>query len=203
MKNRIKILEEKLESFGNKLGRLQGEVDLLDKQQKTSEEDIKKYKENGENYKKAVEIVSLVQKISNEKVKESFEQIVTHALNFIYDSNDYKFELVFTKRGSLPELKFSVKTPDKDEAFDPLDTDGGGTINILSFALRVVLMEISNPKTQGFILSDESFANLSSEYIENAGRFLKEVNTKMKRQIIAISHQKPLLDIADNLIEIK
>ena len=58
-------------------------------------------------------------------------------------------------------------------------------------------MELVNPRIEGFIISDESFANLSSEHINRASEFLKELNTKFKRQIIAISHQQQMLDHAD------
>ena len=73
-------------------------------------------------------------------------------------------------------------------------TDAGGTLNIISLALRIVLMEVASPKIQGFIVSDESFANLSEEHVEQASQFLKEINQKMNRQIIAISHQTKMLD---------
>jgi DNA repair exonuclease SbcCD ATPase subunit len=64
-------------------------------------------------------------------------------------------------------------------------------------------MEVATPKINGFIISDESFANLSEDYVERASRFLKEINQKMNRQIIAISHQPKMLESASKLIEIK
>lgn len=203
MLTEIKNLEEKFEMFTQTLGSLKGEHKLLSEQQNKSESLIEKYKKDEIIYSQAVELLSLVQKVTRDKIKDSFETIVTHALNYIFESDKYKFELVFKRRGNLQELSFAVLTPDKDEAFDPLTTDAGGVLNVVSFALRVVLMEVSNPKVNGFILSDESFANLSSDHIEKASEFLQEINKKFKRQIIAISHQSQLLQSADKLIEVK
>lgn len=199
----IKQLEDQFEMFTQKVGSLQGEYKTLCEQQENSLTAINKYKEDEVTYTQAVELLSLVQKVTRDKIKNTFEDIVSHALNYIYESDKYSFHLVFGRRGNLQELDFAVQTPDKTEPFDPLTTDAGGTLNIISLALRIVLMEVASPKINGFILSDESFANLSEEHVEQASMFLKEINQKMKRQIICISHQSKMLDGADKLIEIK
>ena len=203
MQIEIKQLEDQFEMFTQKVGSLQGEHKTLCEQQNESESKIEQYKEDEITYNQAVELLSLVQKVTRDQIKNAFEDIVTHALNYIYESDQYSFHLVFGRRGNLQELDFAVQDPEKTEPFDPLTTDAGGTLNIISLALRVVLMEVASPKIKGFILCDESFASLSPEHVEQASLFLKEINQKMNRQIIAISHQTGMLDNADNLIEIK
>lgn len=203
MQEQIKQLEESFESFSQKVGELKGEYNTLKDQQEKSDILINTLKKDEETYTKAVELLSLVQQVTRDKIKEGFETIVTHALNYIFESDKYSFHLVFGRRGNLQELDFAVKTPEKDEALNPLDTDAGGILNIISFALRIVLMEVATPRINGFIISDESFANLSENHIEKASQFLKEINKKMGRQIIAISHQEKMLESADKLIEVK
>ena len=201
--NEIKQLESDFEEFTQRVGSLQGEYKTLSNQQNESATAIEKYKEDEVIYSQAVELLSLVQKVTRDKIKNAFEDIVTHALNYIYESDKYSFHLVFGRRGNLQELDFAVQTPDKTIPLDPMLTDAGGTLNIISLALRIVLMEVASPKIQGFIVSDESFANLSEEHVEQACQFLKEINQKMDRQVIAISHQSKMLDSADKLIEVK
>ncbi len=203
MLKEIENIESKFADFTQKVGILKGEYNTLFDQQEKSSLDIEKYKEDEITYIQAVELLSLVQKVTRDKIKNAFEDIVSHALNYIYESDKYSFHLIFSRRGNLQELDFAVQTPDKTEPLDPMNTDAGGTLNVISLALRIVLMEVASPKIKGFILSDESFANLSEEYVEQASQFLKEVNQKMNRQIIAISHQSKMLDGADNLIEVK
>ncbi len=203
MINEIKELEADFEEFTQRVGSLQGEYKTLSNQQNESTEAIREYKKDEVVYTQAVELLSLVQKVTRDKIKNAFEDIVTHALNYIYESDKYSFHLVFGRRGNLQELDFAVQTPDKTIPLDPMLTDAGGTLNIISLALRIVLMEVASPKIKGFILSDESFANLSEEHVEQASQFLKEINQKMNRQIIAISHQSKMMDSADKLIEVK
>lgn len=203
MKNEIKQLEDSFQEFTQKVGRLQGEFSTLKDQQEKSEVLIEKLKEDEENYAKAVELLSLVQKVTRDKIKDSFELIVTHALNYIYQSDKYSFHLQFEKRGNLHELKFGIKTPDCDEILNPLDTCAGGTLNIMSFAMRIVMMEVTSPKINGFIISDETFAHLSRDNRECACKFLQEVNKKMGRQVIVITQHDEMLEDVDKLIEVK
>lgn len=199
----IKQLEDSFQMFTQKLGSLQGEHKTLSEQQEKSEILIEKLKEDEIIYTQAVELLSLVQQVTRNKIKNGFETIVSHALNYIYESDKYSFHLEFSRRGNLQELNFAVQTPDKPESLDLLKTDAGGTKNIVSLALRIVLMEVASPKINGFIISDESFANLSEKFRPRASQFLKEMNQKMGRQIIAISHLPEMMESADCLIEVK
>ena len=193
MQSDIKQIEAQFEEFTQRVGELKGEYNTLLTQQNDSDILIDKLKKDEETYTKAVELLSLVQKVTRDKIKEGFESIVTHALNYIFESDKYSFHLVFGRRGNLQELNFAIQTPDKTEPLDPMTTDAGGTLNIISLALRIVLMEVASPKINGFIISDESFSNLSEDYVERASQFLKEINQRMGRQIIAISHQLMIL----------
>ena len=203
MQDEIKKLEEQFEEFTQNVGVLKGEYNTLLTQQNESDILIDKLKEDEETCAKAVELLSLVQEVTRDRIKQGFETIVTHALNYIYDSDKYSFHLEFSRRGNLQELNLAVQTPDKPESLDLLKTDAGGTKNIVSLALRIVLMEVSTPKINGFIISDESFANLSEKFRPRASQFLKEMNQKMNRQIIAISHLPEMMESADKLIEVK
>jgi len=129
---------------------------------------------------------------------------VSYALNYIFQSTDYEFYLDFNRRGNLQTLDFNVKTPEKDEALDLLVTSGGGVINIVSFALRLVLMEVCSPRINGMMILDETFANLSAEYQPLASAFLEEIGKRFKRQIIMITHSNEFIENSNyNKIEIK
>ena len=204
MQNQIKQLESSFEEFTQKVGRLQGEYSTLKEQQEKSEVLIKKLKEDEETYTKAVELLTIVQKATNENIKNSFEGIVSWALSYIFE-DEYKFCLEFGKRGNLSELNFAIKSPDLDEAFDPLDTRGGGILNVISLILRLVLMEVSTPKINGFIILDEAFKNVNGiQYINNLNEFVLEMNKKFNRQIIHITDMENFKsDSRYKLIEIK
>lgn len=195
-------LESKVTFINSELSSLEGKCSLLDEQISESEQKIKNLSHKKELYKKSVELLSLVQQATKEKIKEGFESIVSYALKYIYNA-DYEFSLEFGKRGNLQEIDFNVKTPDFKLPSDPKDTSGGGVLDILSLALRTALLELSKPKIEGFIVLDEPFKHLSKDYLQQAGEFLKAINKRINRQIIMITHKEEMLSNADNLIEIK
>lgn len=198
----LEQLKNSLDELTSKVSSLKGQENLLSEQIGSSKENIQEYRTKRIVYKKSIEFLTIVQGATKEKIKKGFEQIVTYALRFIY-SSDYKFELEFERIGNLQKLDFNIKTPDKQNPLNPMDTSGGGVLNILSLALRVSLLELIRPKLEGFLVLDEPFHNLSKEYMEQAHKFIEAINKKMGRQIILITHKSELLNSENNLIEIK
>ena len=169
-------LEKQFLELTRKLGVVQGEYKgIVSEKQKVSDT-LVSLERDKELYTKAVELLTAVQKVSQEKIKEGFETIITHAIQYVFE-NDCRFELNFGRRGNLQELDFNLKQPGFEEAYDILDTDSGGIINIVSTALRLVLMEINTPRIEGFVLLDEPFTNISKEndYLSRARDFIQEI----------------------------
>jgi len=194
IKNQISTLEQDVNS-------LKGKVSLLNKQHEDSiikQKDLQFLQTLNQ---KSTELLHFVKKVTQDKIKEMFENVVTEALNYIYQSNEYKFNLEFDKRGSLPTLKFNVKTPEMQENHNILSVSAGGNRDIIALALRFVLLEVS--KIPGFLFLDEPFRRLDNEEtINQTMKFIKELQTRIKRQIIIISHEQEVVDNADNSIVI-
>jgi len=202
MDNRISDLKNKLETFGNKVGQIQGQYNHIKQEYDNNLRQVTVLEKNVLNHQKAVELLSVVQKVTRDRIKNKFENLVNHALHYICGP-EYNFNLEFSTRGNLQEMRFNIQSPDCKEAHDPLEADSGGIIDIISFALRIVLLEINFPKNEGFIVLDESFKHLSRNFLPTTNQFLKEISKKLNRQIILVSHANELIENADNLIEIK
>jgi len=194
-------LESKLKELNKEVGSLQGQTDLLLSSINDNEDKVNLLKIAKERNLKAVEILNLVQKTTRDKIKDSFQMIVTHALRYIY-SDDYSFELDFNRRGNVSTMDFNIKTPEFTESASPEDTSGGGIIDICAFALRIVLLEVSAPKVEGSIILDESLKHLSKDFHYKTSKFLTEISKKLNRQIILITHQQEFIDNAENPIQI-
>jgi len=194
-------LENKLKELNKEVGSLEGQRDLLLSSIDDNQDKVNRLKIAKEQHLKAVEILNLVQKTTRDNIKESFEIVVTHALRYIY-SDDYSFELDFNRRGNLGTMDFNIKTPEFTESASPEDTSGGGVLDICALALRMVLLEVSTPKVEGCIILDESLKHLSKDYLYRASQFLNEINKKLGRQIIFITHQQEFIDNAEHSIEI-
>lgn len=201
----LKTLENQFSELTRQLGEVQGEYKHILSEKNMISESLCKLDHDKEIYSKAVELLTVVQKVSQEKIKEGFEGLITHALHYVFE-NDTSFELAFSRRGNLQELDFNIKKPGFVEAYDMLDTNSGGVINIVSSTLRLVLMEINTPKIEGFLLLDEPFTGVSEDgenYLERAKDFIQEIHEKLNRQIIIISHEKIYAESDYNIIEIK
>jgi len=198
----ISELKNKLEVLSNQVGQIQGQYSLMKKEYENDLNNLKQLEYNEIIYKKAVELLSVVQKISRDRIKEKFEGLVNHAIHAICGS-EYNFNLEFGKRGNLQELDFNIQSPECKEAHELIEGESGGLIDIVALALRIVLLEINQPKNQGFIVLDESLKGLSRNFLPNANQFLHEISHKLNRQIIFISHSDELIENSENTIEIK
>lgn len=199
----ISSFEQKYNEMNSSLASLEGKLSLSKEQLKENTEKVDKLNANKELYEKCAEFLSFVEKTSQEFIKESFESVVTHAMQYLY-GEECSFQLEFGKRGKLGELKFNIITKDLKSPADPLDTEAGGILDIVSLALRLVLLEISNPRVEGAIILDETFKHLDSNKLENASNFLDFINKKFKRQIIFITHHEKFIeDPSYNKIEVK
>ena len=196
-------LDNVFNNLNIELGNLNGQCVAIKKSIEDNEEDIIELKDKKERETKAVELLNFVQKVTREKTQKQFEQLVTYAIQYVFEDDKFEFALEFDRRGTLGTLEFNIKTPDLQEKADIIDTDSGGVINIVSLALRLVLLETFVPRNEGFIVFDESFAGLSEEYLPKASQFLKEISAKFNRQIIMITHKQEFKTHADKVLEIK
>lgn len=196
----INQIEHKISKMNKDLGRLEGQIEVSKNSISSNQSKIEKLKVDQETHSKAIEIINYVQEQSRDKVKDTFENIVTYALRFIY-STDYEFGIEFDRRGNLGTMNFNIKSPDFQEPAEPINTSGGGVIDIVALALRMVLLQLGEQK--GPVILDESLKHLSKEYLPNAVKFLNEINKRLNRQIIFITHQQEFIDNAEYSMEIK
>jgi len=195
-------LKESIQRLEKTVSSLKGRVDILEEQYQESTDKLSELKALELLNTKSVELLNVVQKATKELIKNIFEKITTHALQYIHQSDEYSFELEFGKRGNLPELNFSIKTPEMQEAHDIIDTRGGGSCDIISLALRFVLLEVS--KNDGFLFVDEPAKHLDNpETIAKMIEFIKETQKDTGRQIFVITHKQEIVDSVDNPIMIE
>lgn len=205
MKNKILQFESQLKLIEREKDSIQGQVELLESQIEQIENDIAEKKYHRELFEKCTNFLNYIQKNSNELVKQSFESIVTQALEFIMGKG-YKFTLEFSKRGNLSELFFCSSTPTKSTPtrIGISTPESGGVINIISLALRLVILKLAYPNKKGILYLDEPLKNLRGQtFLENANSFLKFIYDKFGYQIIVNSHEPELKTNPDfNLIQL-
>ena len=189
-----------IEEQERKSNQLVGQLTLLKAQIETSQKLIEKNIKDKEQYLKAVEVLNVVQKTMRDTIKDGFESLVTSALQTVFGET-YKFEIVYDRRGNFQEIDFVIKRPDLQEPVPILDTSAGGQVDIVTIALRIILLELVQQSNKSPLILDEAFKHVSKEYIESAGEFLKSMYAQMGRQIIFVTHEENLAKLADNTVQ--
>jgi DNA repair exonuclease SbcCD ATPase subunit len=130
------------------------------------------------------------------------EQLVTRGLQTIFDET-LSFHLVQSTRASAAQVDFLVRTtlPGGQVIETPvMDARGGGVAATVGFLLRlVVLLLRSGTSKENVLLLDETFAMVSSEYLERLGEFLRLVVDKTGVQIVLVTHQPVFGEYADRV----
>ena len=165
---------------------------------KSLEEGEKEYnilKQYNENLQKARVIIAEVGNFTQTYLKSYIEEMVTNALQAVFEE-DYQFVIDFEIKRNRAEAKISLKL--RGEETDPKDSCGGGILDVASFALRVILWSIENPKSSNVIILDEPMKFLHGK-IENAMKMIKDLSKKLNIQFIIVSQMEEFAENADKV----
>lgn len=85
----------------------------------------------------------------------------------------------------------------EDDGFEsnPLDSHGGGPVDVASFALRIMYWSLK--KNRPVIIDDEPFRNVSPDLQENVSDMLRMLSDKLGIQFILNSHAEGVNKSAD------
>lgn len=158
-------------------------------------------KRDYENLIKARWILTEVAKETQIRFKERVESLVTMAIQSVFDRS-FKFVLEFERKRNKLECRPIVMEGDAE--YVPKDDLGGGIIDIISFALRVVLWSLQQPRSRNTLILDEPMKYVGKgELLDRAGQMLREVSHRLGIQLILVTHEPQLADIADIAYEVE
>jgi len=169
---------------------------LQDFKEKNKLIEVKIVRNEGIEYEKLI-----LKKICEEARKESsefFKRLTTSALQSVFGANtELLVNLNETKDPA--GIDFLIKTiyDTYSTETDPADADGGGAADIVSLICFLTLNYLKRSENKASILLDEPTKFLSEGKSEKSGEFLKEMSQYLNRQIIMVTHQQTLKDIAD------
>jgi DNA repair exonuclease SbcCD ATPase subunit len=130
-------------------------------------------------------------------LKEDLDSLVTIALNIVYEDRDLKFAMLFDKsKAGISQYKPVIV--ENDEEFSPKEDQCGGSLDVISYALRIILHSFEKPKGRDFMLFDEPFKFLGGGVLaERASDMAKKINTDLGIQALIISHDETAISKAD------
>ena len=126
------------------------------------------------------------------------ESIVSAGMHKVFQ--DPTLGLVVEKKETARGYSYRLLIKHDDTIGNPMDSFGGGIQNVAAFLLRVIL--IKRFKLAKLLVVDESFNNISAEYIPNVSVMLKTLAEDHGYTILAVTHQPKLAEAAKNIYEV-
>jgi len=167
---------------------------IISSQKEDLENKLSTLKELGKSLIEAQEILNAAGVLAQSQFQEVVEKLVTEALQYVFGEN-YSFELDNQIFRNQPETHmFVVKDGVRRSLEDEL---GGGVLDIISFALRIIFWAIQVEKTEPIFILDEPLKFVSRDKMMLVGKMLKSFSDMLGLQIIMVSHEYDLIDIAD------
>jgi len=124
-----------------------------------------------------------IAKKTQENVKFHIERVGQSALDSIFPDT-YKFSIDFVSRKGKTEAEFSIIK--QDNKINPMNSSGGGIVDIISLSLRITLLSISGNRK--VMILDEPLRFVSKNYQPIIIDLLKELEKRLGLQFIMITH---------------
>ncbi len=182
----------------DKLQRIKGQKDILEKQLADKEEELQTKHQWYQDAMKAQTLIHKAAKESQEQIRYNIVTPVTTALQTVF-GDEFEFEMEFDTSNNNTVCKMYL-TKDGEE-YSILDSSGYGYADVISFALRVAVWTLT--KNRNVLILDEPFKFVSKDYWETTGQMIKEISDKLGIQIIMVTHNDVLADFADKTFIVK
>jgi DNA repair exonuclease SbcCD ATPase subunit len=127
---------------------------------------------------------SVAQKIQ-ETAHAKIATIVTRSLQAVF-SDPYEFKINFEQKRGRTEASLVFVRDGKE--FDPLDSTGGGPVDVASFALRISALLLSQPPVRRLFVMDEPLKFLSSEYRPRMAELILALAKELDLQFLITTH---------------
>jgi DNA repair ATPase RecN len=191
------VIERRVNKLNTSFRDVLAEKKVLKRELEATEEDKIKAGKRLVAMKKARALLQEVAQQTQKKLEYSVETLVTLALNSVFP-NAYDFKVQFEQKRNKTEC--SLWFNKSGDLLKPLDSSGGGPIDVAALALRMTFWRISD--VSPVLILDEPLKFVSADYREACGLILKELSSKLGVQIIMVTHLPELVPFSDKKIEI-
>jgi hypothetical protein len=156
---------------------------------------VKKLQEVKDTLQASIDAQLFLQNVAKDTqslIRCRIETIVNTAIHSIFGGK-YTFKLSFEIARNKTEANIVLLQNGKE--VDPLESTGGGVCAILSYTLQIILLLLSGaPRV---LVVDQLFGDISEKYKPLAYSVMSQLSKEMGIQVIAVSHDKHMIHIAD------
>lgn len=151
------------------------------------------------------EVNVFLQKLSEERRESAcklFTDLGTEALKYSL-GDQYEMVIEMKPIRNKPNALIWIKDTDTGILTDPMDENGGGLVDIISMALRWVMLINLDQSNDGPIIMDEPFKMVSKEFVPLVTNFIKKLSEEFDRQVIMVTHNEHLAESCDNIVYVQ
>lgn len=193
----LNLLDDKVSTRLAEVNQKLAVRDVLYKQLRELDSDVLQYSQAVTDSEEAAVVVGAVEKTQQDQLKQKLEKLVSYALTVIFERT-FKFVVDFDSRGQQSEAKFLIL--DENGVTQPVkDAHGGGILVVVAYILRAIVMMSSQPRLSPIMIDDESLVQVSAEFRPRLIEFLRKFAESANLQLIMITHQEDLKEIADKI----
>lgn len=202
--NQLQGIKKEYDKNKNYYYKQKGRKEQLMEQRSKLEKTLQRCIDNIELLEKVRILLSRVSEFAREQARVQIESLVTNCLQFIFDTN-LEFGIEISEVRGRPEAEFFVISNYTGQVIKtkPQEARGGGVIDIISLAIRIAMLECSDDEIKGPVILDEPAKHVSDDYIVQVSEFLKQVTLMFKRQVIMVTHNNHLREMADKWYKVE
>lgn len=126
------------------------------------------------------------------------ESVVSGGLQMVF--GDTTMGLVLNKKEGARGSRYELLLRQGDFIGKPMDSFGGGVVNVIAFLLRVIM--IKRFHLAKFLAVDESFNNVSEGHLKLVSEMLQKLCHDHGFTVLAVTHQPVLALAADRVYRI-
>ena len=189
-----------VEKYAKFVSQIQTEKRIYDSQRDLKLQEFEKRSLYSEDLTTAKDVMNAVGIIAQSEFKDVIEALVTQALQYVFGTN-YSFLMENILFRNQPETHMYVLKDGKKRSLK--DEQGGGVLDVVSIALRIVFWAIDIANTEPVLIFDEPAKFVSEDKIELVGEILKKISEMLGLQIILVSHENGLINTADRCYLVK
>jgi DNA repair exonuclease SbcCD ATPase subunit len=192
-------MSDNLRELDNRYRRLLGRRDQQQSIIKLSKSQLEEAKDRAVLIAQALNVISTLADDARQTFKKEVNQLITLVVKSVFSENfgfDLKMEIKNNRLQSIPTITEMIDG--ELETYTPKDDMGGSILDIIGFALRILIQKFGHGKTRPILLLDEPMKNTGhGELLIRAGNILAELSHNLYLQLIIMTHDRELAEIGE------
>ena len=169
-----------------KLTRLSAELSIARRQVVDEGDALASVEKHLADCQEAQAFLQTAARVVQETAHQQIAAVVTKCLRAVFGEDAYEFRIHFEQKRGKTEARFAFVRG--GEEFGPLDSSGGGVVDVASFALRLAALLLSRPAVRRLLVLDEPFKHLSKEYRPQVRDLILSLAEDLGVQFVIVTH---------------